>query len=427
MKEISIRVQNLSKAYYIYKSSTDRLKDVLHISSVDKEKFSALENISFDIYKGETVGIVGTNGSGKSTLLKIIADVVQASSGEISVNGKISAILELGTGFNNELSGFENIYQNGLILGYDKEAIDKKVNDIVAFSELGEFIHRPVKTYSSGMYARLAFSVSINVEPEILIIDEALSVGDAKFQQKCFKRIKELSNSGVTILFVSHSLDSVVQLCDRGVLLDKGKLIMLGETKEVVKEYNKRLFGSSNEQSLDLALEMHNSDDIDEEDIVKELIKNASKHLDGSELFSKIEIKTLNKEKQPFHVCISGEKIFVEIHLLPNYTIANLSVAVEIIDKKGMLLTGESTFNTFDDVFSVEKNKMKSITFAFMSEFIEDDYFIQVRINRITQKDRSDNVLLYLNEQAGHFQLTKNMIHRQWFKVRKKFSIEISE
>jgi len=428
MKNIAISIKNISKIYRIYKRPLDRLKDELGLSkSVSYDTFEALKKISFDVYKGETVAIIGTNGSGKSTLLKIIADVVEATTGTISVNGKISAILELGTGFNQELSGYENIYQNGLILGYTKAEIDEKIDAIISFSELDSFIYRPVKTYSSGMYARLAFSVAINVDPDILIVDEALSVGDARFQQKCFKKIKSMQESGVTILFVSHSLDSVIQLCDRAVLLDKGSMIMIGETKDVVKEYNQRLFGDVNKESLELALEMGNDDEIVEDTIVHELIKKASKTLDAKGLFKDIVVKVLNKNREPFQVCISGELIYVEVLLYPEYDIRNLSVAVEIVDKKGMLLTGESTFNKLHETFSVTKGQMKKITFAFLSEFIEDDYFVQVRINRITKKDRSDNVLLYINEQAGSFTLTKNLINRQWFKVKKTFQISITE
>jgi len=425
--ENAINIKGISKTYHIYKSPMDRLKDSLSLGFKTRhETFEALRNVTFSIMKGETVGIVGTNGSGKSTLLKIIADVVKASSGDVYVNGKVSAILELGTGFNPDLCGIENIYLNGLILGYSRQEISEKVESIVSFSELGEFINRPVKTYSSGMYARLAFSVAINIDPDILIIDEALSVGDAAFQKKCFTKLKELTQSGATVLFVSHSLDSVVQLCDRAVLLDKGSLIMVGETQEVTKEYNQRLFGSVNKQNIESALKSDVFNKVIEDARVAELILKASESLDGGEIFEEVKVSVLNKDEELFETCISGELIFVKIELLSQYDISNLSVAVEVVDKRGLLLTGESTFNKFDKTVSLEKNKKSEFIFSFMSEFIEDDYFIQVRINRITQKDRNDNVLLYIDEHAGKFTLNKNMLNRQWFKVKKNFNIEVN-
>lgn len=427
MKKIAINIDNISKTYHIYKNPIDRLKDALKITSkVHYDRFVVLKNISFDIYEGETVGIIGTNGSGKSTLLKIIADVVQQTKGTITLHGKISAILELGTGFNPELSGLENIYHNGLILGFSKDEIDQRVDSIIEFSEIGEFIHRPVKTYSSGMYARLAFSVAIDIAPDILIVDEALSVGDAKFQQKCFMKIKEMRDSGVTILFVSHSIDSVIQLCDRAVLLDKGTLIMVGETKEVTTEYNRRLFGSVNEQNITKMIDSEIFNATHEDKVLNNLILAASKSLDGGDIFTKIDTFLLDKNAKAFKVCISGALIYIKIDLKSAYNINNLSVAVEIIDKKGLLLTGESTFNKLGKTISFKKNSLREFTFSFMSEFIEGDYFVQVRVNRLSQKDRSDNVLLYINEQAGNFTLTKNMINRQWFKVKKNFNIEIT-
>lgn len=427
MTNIAIKIENISKEYRIYKTPIERLKDVLGLGfNHTYDEFTALKDISVDIFRGETVGIVGTNGSGKSTLLKIITNVVEQSQGKVSVNGKISAILELGTGFNPELTGLENIYQNGLILGFSKQEVQEKVSSIVDFSELGDFIHRPIKTYSSGMYARLAFSVAIDINPDILIVDEALSVGDARFQKKCFTRIKQMRDNGVTILFVSHSLDSIIQLCDRAILLDKGSLIMVGKTKEVTKEYNKRLFGSVNEQNILKATSKHIFTELQEELILPSLILEASKSLDGGKIFPSIKTTLLNKDQKPFSVCTSGEKIYIKVDIMSKYNISNLSLAIELIDKKGMLLTGESTFNKFDETFSIPKNSKKELLFSFMSEFIEDDYFIQVRINRITQKDRSDNVLLYINEHAASFTLTKNMIQRQWFKVKKQFNIEIS-
>jgi lipopolysaccharide transport system ATP-binding protein len=241
-KNIAIKVQNLTKVYKLYDKPIDRLKESLHpFKKKYHKEFHALDNVSFEIKKGETVGIIGKNGSGKSTLLKIITGVLTPTSGRVTIHGKISAILELGAGFNPEMTGLENIYLNTSINGMTKEETKKKINDIVEFAELGEHINQPIKTYSSGMKARLAFSVSINVEPDILIVDEALSVGDAAFARKCFAKMEEIRQSGATILFVSHSEGSIVSLCNRAIWISNGNQIIDGEPKLVTGLYMKHI------------------------------------------------------------------------------------------------------------------------------------------------------------------------------------------
>lgn len=231
----SIIVQNLSKIYNLYNSPQDRLRETLKLTkkSLHKE-FYALKDVSFDVFPGETVGIIGKNGAGKSTLLKIITGVLTQTSGSVQINGRISALLELGAGFNPDYTGLENVYLNGTILGYSREEMDVRLQNILDFADIGEFIYQPVKSYSSGMYMRLAFSVAINVDPEILIIDEALSVGDILFQTKCFKKIQEFKELGKTILFVSHSLNNIIQYCDRCIVLSDGEKIAEGEAAPMV-------------------------------------------------------------------------------------------------------------------------------------------------------------------------------------------------
>ncbi len=234
----AISVNNVTKIYKMYEKPIDRLKETFHpFCKQYNTPFYALDDVSFEIKKGETVGIIGTNGSGKSTILKIITGVLQPTEGEVRVEGKISALLELGAGFDMEYTGIENIYMNGAILGYTREEMDIKKEEILAFADIGDFVNQPVKTYSSGMLVRLAFALSINVEPEILIIDEALAVGDAFFQAKCFQKLEEIKEKGTTILFVSHDTVSVKKLCKRAVWLDRGHLKEVGEAKEVCEHY----------------------------------------------------------------------------------------------------------------------------------------------------------------------------------------------
>lgn len=248
MSELAINVEHISKMYKLYRGRADRLKDALHLSRKKSyQKYYALSDVNFEVKKGETVGLIGTNGAGKSTLLKLITGVLTPSEGQIEVNGKISALLELGAGFNYEYTGMENIYFNGTLMGYTKEQMEEKVPKIVEFAGIGEYINQPVKTYSSGMFARLAFAMAINVEPDILIVDEALSVGDIYFQSKCFKKMDEIKRNGTTVLLVTHDMSSVVKYCDKVVVLNHGKVVKEGNPKEMVDIYKKILVNQYDE------------------------------------------------------------------------------------------------------------------------------------------------------------------------------------
>lgn len=250
MVENIIEVRNLSKVYNLYDNPGDRFKEnfswkkkVLHTER------KVLDNINFSVGRGETVGIIGTNGSGKSTLLKIITGVLNPTEGEVVVKGKVSALLELGAGFNQEYTGIENIFLNGRMMGFSREEVSEKLDSIVAFADIGDYIDQPVKTYSSGMFARLAFALAINVEPDILIVDEALSVGDIFFQNKCFKKFEELREKGVTILFVSHDIESVKAMTSRVLWIEQGTQMMFDDKLKVCNEYAKSILFKNNEIS----------------------------------------------------------------------------------------------------------------------------------------------------------------------------------
>ena len=240
---IAISVRNMSKKYQLYKTPKHRLKEALHpFRKKYHHEFWALRDVSFEVRRGETVGIIGQNGSGKSTLLQIICGTMTPTQGEVETRGRVSALLELGAGFNLEFTGRDNVYLNGVIMGLSRETINARFEDIVSFADIGDFIDQPVKTYSSGMYVRLAFACAINVDPDILIIDEALSVGDAKFQHKCFNKFIEFQEAGKTILFVSHSTDLIVKHCDYAVLLEKGNVVEIDEPKSITNYYLDLLF-----------------------------------------------------------------------------------------------------------------------------------------------------------------------------------------
>ena len=241
---IAIEVKDLTKSYKLYDKPMDRLKDSLGLAG--KKKFKehlALNHVNLSVRKGETVGIIGTNGSGKSTILKIITGVLTPTSGEVNVDGHISALLELGAGFNMEYNGIDNIYLNGMMIGFSEDEITQRLDSILEFADIGDYVYQPVKTYSSGMFVRLAFAVAINIDPEILIVDEALSVGDVFFQAKCYHKFEEFKNQGKTILFVSHDLSSISKYCDRAVLLNQGVLLGEGTPKEMIDIYKQVLVG----------------------------------------------------------------------------------------------------------------------------------------------------------------------------------------
>ncbi len=240
----AIQVRDLNKIYKLYDKPMDRLKEALGLSRRKRYKeHYALRGVSMDVRQGETVGIIGTNGSGKSTILKIITGVLNPTSGSVTVNGRISALLELGAGFNMEYNGIENIYLNGTMTGFSREEISAKLDDILEFADIGDYVYQPVKTYSSGMFVRLAFALAINIDPEILIVDEALSVGDVFFQAKCYHKFEEFKKMGKTILFVSHDLSSVSKYCDRVVLLNRGERMAEGSPKEMIDLYKQVLVG----------------------------------------------------------------------------------------------------------------------------------------------------------------------------------------
>ncbi|MBE5823659.1 MAG: ABC transporter ATP-binding protein [Butyrivibrio sp.] len=243
-KDTAIEVKNLTKVYRLYDKPMDRLKDSLGLMRKKKYKeHLALNNVTLSVKKGETVGIIGTNGSGKSTILKIITGVLSPTEGEVNVDGHISALLELGAGFNMEYNGIDNIYLNGMMIGFSEEEITKRLDAILEFADIGDYVYQPVKTYSSGMFVRLAFAVAINIDPEILIVDEALSVGDVFFQAKCYHKFEEFKKQGKTILFVSHDLSSISKYCDRAVLLNQGILLGEGTPKKMIDIYKQVLVG----------------------------------------------------------------------------------------------------------------------------------------------------------------------------------------
>ena len=352
--DIAIKVENLTKVYHLYDKPQDRLKEALNpFKKSYHHDFYAMENVSFEIKKGETVGILGRNGAGKSTLLKMITGVLTPTSGSIEVNGKIASLLELGAGFNPEMTGIENIYLNGTLMGFTKEEMDKKIDNIITFADIGEFIYQPAKMYSSGMYARLAFAVSINVEPDILIVDEALSVGDIKFQIKCINKFKELQEKGITILFVSHDIFTVRSFCNKAVWLHNGTVKEVGDVTEVSAHYNEFMYGET-EQNTSSKSQTTKTTVTSSEETIK-VFDAINRWGEYQGIIEYVEI--FNDAMQQQDIFDINDEIFIKMIVnTSNIQNNDLSLAVSVKDKNGIDLIVSTTR---DNTLSINTNADK--------------------------------------------------------------------
>lgn len=364
-RPIAIEVKDVRKMYKLYEKNSDRLKEALGLSRTKKYKeHFALNGISMNIYQGETVGIIGTNGSGKSTILKIITGVLNPTSGEVNVNGRISALLELGAGFNMEYNGIENVYLNGTMLGFSEKEIDEKLQDILDFADIGEYVYQPVKTYSSGMFVRLAFAVAINIEPEILIVDEALSVGDVFFQAKCYHKFEEFKKQGKTILFVSHDLSSISKYCDRVILLNQGNKLGEGSPKEMIDIYKRVLVGQYHpeEEQTD-----QNTDLLNDKELVAAAAKDAGRNPDQLEYGTQAAfIDKVYVTDERGNICtsvIKGTEFTIHMEVIFREDVAAPIFAFSFKNVIGVEITGTNTM--FEKAFleSVKAGTRKHITF----------------------------------------------------------------
>lgn len=360
-----IEIKNISKIYNLYNKPSDRLKEALFARQSRHTEFAALNNVSFNVNKGEILGIIGKNGSGKSTILKIITSVLTPTSGECIVKGKIAALLELGAGFNMEYTGIENIYLNGQMIGFSKEEMDKKLQDIIDFADIGEHIYQPVKTYSSGMFARLAFSVAISVDPDILIVDEALSVGDVFFQNKCYRRFEEFRERGKTILFVTHDMGSVIRYCNRCVLLNAGKKVAEGKPQEMVDLYKRIMVGqwNENEESLDEASSIQTSNVKNDQLWKDQISTNPDIEVYGDGRADIIDFGIFSDTGDIGNNVYKGDYYSVKMKVRINEDNLNPIFAFKLRDIKGTELTGTNTMLEDIDTSQCKKGDIVTITF----------------------------------------------------------------
>ena len=346
MSSEAIKLEHITKVYKLYNRNRDRLKDSLGLTKKKcyTEHF-ALKDVSMEIHQGETVGIIGVNGSGKSTILKIITGVLSPTSGTMEINGRISALLELGAGFNMEYTGLENVYLNGTMLGFSEEEINDRLQAILDFADIGEFIHQPVKTYSSGMFVRLAFAVAINIDPEILIVDEALSVGDVFFQAKCYHKFEEFKKLGKTILFVSHDLTSIAKYCDRVVLLNKGVKLAEGSPRDMVNMYKKLLVHQLDEDTLeDVNGKSAINEHVEDGKAWKEHFEINPKLLDYGEKQAEIvDFCIVDQYGQYSSIIEKGSTCQIKAKLYFHEQVKNPIFTITIRNKQGTDITGTNT------------------------------------------------------------------------------------
>jgi len=354
-----IAARGLGKSFAIYTHPRDLLVELVTGRRRHRD-FAALEDVSFEIRPGEVVGIMGRNGAGKSTLLKIVAGTLEPSSGSVQVAGRVAAILELGTGFHPQYTGRENVFMGGMCLGMSRRDVESKLDSILEFSELREFADQPFRTYSSGMQARLTFATAIAVDPDILIVDEALSVGDARFQLKCFDRLRLLREQGRTILFVSHSVELVTNLCDRALLLERGRLLEDGPTADVTAAYHRLLFGAG-------------VDDVRDQPPAAEDEQGMGMGT-GEAVITRLQL--LNQQGEETRILVPGQRYQIRFEASARTDLPDLVAGFNFRDRNGLLTFGQSTANDADHIFAAASGERFAVAMDFENHLGPGEFFL---------------------------------------------------
>ncbi len=406
-----IVVSDITKSYKMYNAPMDRLKEALSVTrKIHHTEFNALSHVSFHVAPGEILGIMGRNGAGKSTLLKIISSLLSPTSGSVKISGRISSLLELGTGFNMEYNGIENIYFYATLMGLTKVQIDERLDKIIQFAEIGDYVHQPVKTYSSGMFARLAFSCAINVDPDILIVDEILSVGDLRFQAKCFNKFKEFKNEGVTILYVGHDVGLMRTFCDTALWLNDGRIMEMGDPYYVSAKYLEFMYL---EDSIEFtAYKKHSSGEAEtSEDTPPELFPepeptDAPKIAQGSifpnsiahwgrevGLITAVKLLDEQQKEQNHFTPFETMQIVIEFKDSPELDYDQLSVAFSIKNKEGTDLIVKTTYDEEMEILRAGRHK---VTFTLQSRLATGEYYIVIAL-----EDRKHAAITYYEYVEG--------------------------
>jgi lipopolysaccharide transport system ATP-binding protein len=382
-----LSVRALSKCYHIYTKPRDRLKQaVVRRFKTYYKPFWALRDVNFEVRRGEAVGIVGRNGSGKSTLLQIIAGTLAPSEGEVEIRGRVAALLELGSGFNPEFTGRDNVFLNGAILGIPRKEMERRFDEIASFADIGDFLDQPVKHYSSGMHARLAFAVAISVDPDILILDEILAVGDMGFQQKCVARMKKLLDSGVTLLFVSHSPDAVKSLCQKGLFLADGRTQYWGSAEDAVNKY----FGHVRQADIDVARKTQN--ELAKPVNVKSSVPGALRYGSGHAQLE--QVRLLDADATPVQAYQFGEKVVLEATIRAHVELKNVDVAFVVRDAAGVDLHGTSLADEHQRLPVMPKGSTAVVRFVFENRLRGGNYGISFTLTRLPEQVGENGITL---------------------------------
>jgi lipopolysaccharide transport system ATP-binding protein len=397
----AIRVQEVSKVFQLYNKPSDRLKEALFGRGKYSREVVALNRVSLNIPKGATVGLIGQNGSGKSTLLQIICNILSPTEGQVEVNGKIAALLELGSGFNPDFTGRENVYMSGTIMGLTREEIDRRFHEIEEFAEIGEFIHQPVKTYSSGMFLRLAFATAVHTDPDILVVDEALAVGDVRFQNKCFRKFKEFQQAGKTILFVTHTTELLVRHCDYAFLLHQGNLVEEGSPKDVVNTYLDLLYGKSTKsksvhngngtiptearlsdyyEKFDPQLQEFLTSSPNEDHCIKRRTYNASEYRWGNREAEIVDYLVVSGSKYDHVENNSSDQLDVYMKVLFHRDTARPIYGLTIKTMDGVIVYGTNSRDVMSDIQERAAGESTIVKFSLVPRLVQGDYFISLGV-----------------------------------------------
>ncbi len=381
-----IAARAVGKCYHVYAKPADRLKQAaLRWKKRYYREFWALRGVSFQVFPGQSLGILGRNGSGKSTLLQIIAGTLTPTEGEVAVRGRIAAMLELGSGFNPEFTGRENVYLKGAILGISRREMDQRFDDIAAFADIGEFLEQPLKTYSSGMAARLAFAVAFSIDPDVMIVDEILAVGDVGFQQKCLARLRQLRDRGMTLLFVSHSSDAIRSVCQTGLFLDRGQARFFGSAERATDQYLAFVREQTNQEVL------RTQDSLSGVVPFQSIVPGQTRYGTGH---AQIEIvRVLNDRGEPTRAFALGERVTIEAVLRAHVDLTDLSVSFLVRDFTGVDLMGTTSFDERVPAPPLPKGARARVRFVFENRLRPGNFGISLAVNRLTSRDYSDNLL----------------------------------